>query len=152
MYPKKRVIADADQSLLHWSAVLLRFFQMFIGDQTAAEALTIETVAEHSRQRSPSGDEIEVSLLRKALTKALRTSILATEVSDPVIKALIRLEPSKRAAIVLWRGLSLDFETAGQVLGLDKNRVRNLCNQGLEELRMHLAAWPESPSEFGGTK
>lgn len=57
MYFKRRVIADADHFSLKWAPVLLRFFQLFVGIQSVAETLTIETLAEHIRNSGTTSDE-----------------------------------------------------------------------------------------------
>ena len=135
MFFKKRVIADADPFSSKWAPVVLRFFQLFIGDQSVAEALTIETLAEHVRASGAISDgEAAVPLLRRALLKAVDANTAASQHADPVVRAVTQLEPTRRAVIVLFRGLSLDLVTVGQITGLEKVRVRRLCGEALEEL------------------
>lgn len=136
MFSKKRVITDADYFSSKWAPVVLRFFQLFVGDQPVAEALTIDTLAEHIRASGTVSDsEAVVPLLRRAFRKAQAANSVPAQLSDPVIRAVTQLEPTRRAVIVLFRGLSLDLITVGQITGLDKARVRSLCVDALDELR-----------------
>lgn len=133
MFFKKRVIADADPFSSKWAPVVLRFFQLFIGDQPVAEALTIDTLAEHIRA-SGAGSDAAVPLLRRAFLKGVVTDAAPSQQADPVVRAVTQLEPNKRAVIVLFRGLSLDLTTVGAITGMDIGRVRHLCVDALEEL------------------
>lgn len=143
MFFKKRVIADAEQFSLNWSPVVLRFFQMFIGDQAVAEALTIDTLTEHIHGSATSSNpDVRVSLLRRALRKAAAANVLPGRITDPVLKAVTQLEPGRRAVIVLFRGLSLDLATISQITELDQRQVRSVCIEALEELRTLLAPIP----------
>ena len=136
MFSKKRVIADAGLFSSKWAPVVLRFFQLFIGNQAVAEALTIDTLAEHIRASTIESDlDATVPLLRRAVLKAARTNTTASQQADPVVRAVTQLEPKKRAVIVLFRGLSLDLVTVGQITGMDNARVRRLCVDALVELR-----------------
>lgn len=140
---KKRVIADAEQFSLNWSPVVLRFFQMFIGDQTVAEALTIDTLIEHVHGSvTSSNNDALVPLLRRALQKAAAANVLPDRITDPVLRAVIQLEPARRAVIVLFRGLSLDLTTISQITGFDQGQVRRFCIEALEELRTLQARIP----------
>ena len=134
MFPKKRVIEDAGHFSSKWAPVVLRFFQLFIGDQPAAEALTIDTLAEYIRAPG-ADDDASVRLLRQAFMKAVAAKTAPGQLADPVVRAVTQLEPNKRAVIVLLRGLSLDLVTVGKITGLDQIRVRRLFVDALEELR-----------------
>jgi hypothetical protein len=139
MFPKKRVIEDAGHFSSKWAPVVLRFFQLFIGDQPAAEALTIDTLAEYIR--APGADDnASVRLLRQAFMKAVAAKTVPSQLADPVVRAVTQLEPNKRAVIVLLRGLSMDLVTVGQITGLDQVRVRRLFVDALEELRWLLGS------------
>lgn len=136
MFSKRRVIVDAARFSSKWAPILLRFFTLFIGNQPAAEALTIDTLAEHIRAvGTTSGSEDTVRLLRRALLKAVATDATPSQLSDPFVRALSQLEPTKRAMLVLFRGLSLDLATVGQITRLEKVQVRRLCFDALKELR-----------------
>jgi DNA-directed RNA polymerase specialized sigma24 family protein len=136
MFFKERVIADAEHFSSKWAPVVLRFFQLFIGDQPVAEALAIDTLAEHIRASGAISDsEAAVPLLHRAFLKAVATNTAASQFADPIVRAVTQLEPTRRAVIVLFRGLSLDLVTIGKITGLDKVRVRRLCVEALEELR-----------------
>lgn len=135
MSSKKRVIADAGHFSSKWAPDVLRFFQLFIGDQPVAEALTIDTLIEHFRASGACLDsEAAVPLLRRALLKAIDANTASSQHADPVIRAVTQLEPNKRAVIILFRGLSLDLATVGQITGLDRVHVRRLCFEALQEL------------------
>lgn len=133
MFFKKRVIADADPFSSKWAPVVLRFFQLYIGDEPVAEALTIDTLAEHIRASSADTDAA-VPLLRRAYLKAVATDAAPSQQADPVVRAVTQLKPNKRAVIVLFRGLSLDVVTVGAITGLNIGQVRHLCVDALEEL------------------
>ena len=136
MFSKKRVIADADYFSSKWAPVVLRFFQLFTGDQSAAESLTIDTLAEYIRARGViSDEEAVVPLLRRAFMKARATNAAATQLADPVVRAVTQLEPTKRAVVVLFRALSLDMATVGKITGLGEIQVRRTCIDALEEFR-----------------
>lgn len=139
MLSKKRVSAHADQSVSSWAPIVLRFFQMFIGDQAQAERLAIETLTEFEGSVATSEKDPRVALLRVALRKAATETGLPERISDPVVKALAQLEPKKRTAIVLLRGLSLDVATIGQMMGIGQIEVRSLCMSAMEQLRTLLA-------------
>lgn len=151
MFFKKRVIADAEQFSLNSAPTVLRFFQMFVGDQAAAEALTIDTLAEHIHGSGTSSNpDARIPLLRRALQKAVAAHVLPSRITDPVIRAVTQLEPRRRAVIVLFRGLSLDMATIGEITGLDQGQLRRLCFDALEELRTLLnpARPAVPPSQF----
>ncbi len=134
MFPKKRLIEDAGHFSSKWAPVVIRFFQLFIGDQPAAEALTIDTLAEYIRAPG-ADDEASVRLLRHVFMKAMAAKTAHGQIADPVVRAVTQLEPNKRAVIVLLHGLSLDLVTVGKITGLDQARVRRLFVDALEELR-----------------
>ena len=48
MFGKSSITAaDADSFSTKWGPLVLRFFQLFVGDQALAESLTMDTLAEH---------------------------------------------------------------------------------------------------------
>lgn len=136
MFSTKRTIADATHFSSKWAPVVLRFCQLFIGDQAIAEAVTIETLAEHIRASGANSERAAaVPLLRRAFLKAVAIDAAPSQLEGPVVRAVTRLEASRRAVIVLLRGLSLDFVTVGQITGSDEDRVKRLCVDALVELR-----------------
>lgn len=150
---KKRVIADAGYFSSKWAPVVLRFFQLFVGNQAMAEALAIDTLTEHFRESgaAPDGD-ITVPLLRRALAKASANPV-TFQSSDPLVRAVTQVEPTRRAVIVLFRGLSLELNTVAQIIGLDSDRIRGVAAAALEELHQRLSMpqgnglhEPEDPS------
>ena len=107
---KKRVIANADHFVSKWAPVVLRFFQLFVGDPALAEALTTETFVEHIRNLGVTDDyETAVLLMRQALANGVSAVKPGAQSNDRLVNALLALEPTQRAAIVLFRGLSLDL-------------------------------------------
>jgi hypothetical protein len=140
MFMKKRVIADADHFSLKWSPVLLRFFQLFVGNQSVAEALTIETLAEHIRTTGTKvDDQTVVLLLRRAAVNGIAAQPGPTCTEDPLVKALTQLAPMERAAVVLLRGLSLGVEQTSEILKVLPSETRRLFVVGLSELNRLLS-------------
>lgn len=139
MFSKKRVIADASHFSSKWAPVVLRFFQLFVGNQSIAEALAIDTLTEHVRESgaAPEGD-VTVPLLRRALAKASANPV-TIQSSDPLVRAVTQVEPTRRAVIVLFRGLSLELNTVAQITGLDRDRTRRVAAAALEELHQRLS-------------
>src|SRR5690242_15594903 len=114
---RSHIAAEAEPFAAEWAPKLLRLFHLYIGDHVAAEALTIETMSEHSNSRlrrrvSP------IELLQAALAKAAKTTVAATS-EEPVVRAVSSLPPDQRAAIVLFRGLMLDVETVAIIMRHD---------------------------------
>lgn len=160
MFTKKRVIADAGHFSSEWAPVVLRFFQLFVGDQPTAEALTIDTLAEHVRYSAVDSEgDVVVPLLRRALTKGVASGPLKSQSTDPLVLAITRIEPMRRAVIVLFRGLSLDLDVVAKITGQDRHRVRRSCAEALEELHQRLTSAPPTlrpttsrPSDIRGAK
>ncbi|MDT8068967.1 MAG: hypothetical protein ROO76_12460 [Terriglobia bacterium] len=141
MFTKKRVIADAGHFSSEWAPVVLRFFQLFVGDQATAEALTIDTLAEHVRNSGVDSDgDVVVPLLRRALTKGVASAPLNPRSTDPLVLAITRVEPMRRAVIVLFRGLSLDLDVVAKITGQDRIHARRTCAEALEELHQRLSS------------
>lgn len=142
MFSQKRVIADAGYFSSRWAPVVLRFFQLYVGDQPTAEALTIDTLAEHVRLSDDAlPNAIVVRLLRRALAKAISVNTSNTQSADPLVSAIIQVEPMRRATIVLFRGLSLDLDIVAKIIGQDRTRTRRICIDALEELHRRLSSF-----------
>lgn len=139
---RNRVIANADYFVSKWAPVVLRFFQLFVGDPALAEALTTETFVEHIRNLGVTDDyETAVLLMRQALANGVSTvKPGAQSLDDRLVKALLALEPTQRAAIVLFRGLSLDLRTVAEITGIDSRHLRRVLVDALNELHRRLRA------------
>lgn len=140
MFTKRRVVADADHFALKWAPVLLRFFQLFVSDQSMAEKLTLDTLAEHVRTSGTSIDDRTVVLLfRRALVKGRAAPTTPVPADDHLLRALRHLERDARAAVVLSRGLSFGMEATAEVLGLRSSQARRLFAHALYELHLLLS-------------
>ena len=145
MFTKKRVIADAGHFSSEWAPVVLRFFQLFVGDEPTAEALTIDTLAEHVRNSGVNSDgDVVVPLLRRALAKGVASGAPKSQSTDPLVLAITQIEPMRRAVIVLFRGLSMDLDVVAKITGQDKHRARRSCAEALEELHQRLSSAPST--------
>ena len=134
MFTKRRVTADADHFSLKWAPVLLRFFQLFVGNQSVAETLTIDTLAEYVRTASTRiDDQTGVLLLRRAVMNGIIAPSDPT-CTDPLVRATTQLGPMERAAVVLHRGLSFGIEKTAEILKVHPSEGRRLCVSGLSEL------------------
>jgi hypothetical protein len=143
MLTNRRDFAGAGSFSLKWAPVVLRFFQLFVGDQPTAEVLTIDTLADHAHHSGPGSEsEVAIPLLRRALAKALATKPLSTQSADPLVRAVTQLEPMRRAAIVLHRGLSLDIDVVARITGRDRDGTRRICVEALKELHLRLSSGP----------
>lgn len=141
MFSKKRVIADAGHFTSKWAPVVLRFFQLFVGDQPTAEALTIDTLAEHLQLSGVNLDgKIAVPLLRRALAKGVASNPVNPQSADRLVLAITQVEPMRRAVIVLFRGLSLDLDTVAKITGQDRNGVKRTCAEALDKLHQRLSS------------
>lgn len=140
MFTKRRVIADADHFSFKWSPVLLRFFQLFVGSQSVAETLIIDTLAEHIRATGTKvDDQTVVSLMRRALANGIAAQPGPTCTKDQLIRALTQLGHMQRAAVVLVRGLSLSVERTSEILKVPPSETRRLFVVGLSELNRLLS-------------
>lgn len=140
MFTKRRVTADADHFSWKWSPVLLRFFQLFVGNQSVAETLTIDTLAEHVRTSSTRiDDQTVVLLLRRAVMNGIIAPSDPTCTKDPLVRATTQLGPMERAAVILHRGLSLGIEKTAEILKVHPSEARRLCVSGLSELNRLLS-------------
>jgi DNA-directed RNA polymerase specialized sigma24 family protein len=141
MFGKKSVIADTDPFSSKWAPLVLRFFQLFVGDQALAESLTIDTLAEHVRESSALlNDDSDLALLRRAVEKAIASRGAAINTPDQVLRAITSLPTTQRTVVALFRGLSLDLRTVAQVVGLPPEDVRQICLDAFSELHRLLSA------------
>jgi hypothetical protein len=91
---------------LDWAPRLLRFFQLLIGDQAAAERLTIETLVEGAALGSVRlSIGMPVALVRCALKKAAAAPEQSVPIEDKLVRAVSSLPHSQRVVLVLFRGL-----------------------------------------------
>lgn len=128
MFGKRQVPTNTEAFSSKWAPVVLRFFQLFVGDQALAESLAIDTLAEHMPKRAPTVDKEEgVVLLRRALKNGTTAVDGATKSTDPVVQAVTSLPARQRAIVVLFRGLSLDLPTVAKVVGLDPADAKRIC-------------------------
>lgn len=139
MFGKTRVAANVESFSSKWAPVVLRFFQLFVGDQALAESLAIDTLAEHVRERAPAtSEDEEIALLCRALKNGVTAVGTATRLADPVVQAITSLPARQRAIVVLFRGLSLDLSTVAKVVGLDRADVKRICLEAFCELHRRL--------------
>jgi hypothetical protein len=136
-----RIAANAEPLLSKWAPVVLRFFQLFVGDQALAESLAIDTLAEHLRERAPVPENDErVALLRRALKNGLTAASASTKLTDPILQAVTSLPARPRAVVILFRGLSLDLSTVAKVVGMDRVDVKRICLDALCDLHLQLSS------------
>jgi len=70
MQSQSRVPADAIPLSSEWAPRLLRLFNLYNGDNSLAESLTIDTLVEYSACGRQLSKDASVELLRSALAKA----------------------------------------------------------------------------------
>lgn len=141
MFGKRRVAANVESFSSKWAPVVLRFFQLFVGDQALAESLAIDTLAEHVRERAPALDKDEgTGLLRRALKNGTTAVGASSKLADPVVQAVTSLPTRQRAIVVLFRGLSLDLSAVAKVVGLDPADAKRICLDAFCELHRHLSS------------
>jgi DNA-directed RNA polymerase specialized sigma24 family protein len=109
----------------------LRFFQLFVGDEATAELLTIETMVEEAHDLVLDVNALPLGLLRRALKKAERASDLRNTPEDRIVRGIAALPPAQRAALILFRGLSLDLVAVANVTKRDVSEVKRLCTDAL---------------------
>ena len=148
MFSKRRVAANAESFSSKWAPVVLRFFQLFVGDYALAESLAIDTLAEHMRDRTPAlGTDEGIVLLRRALKNGVTAVGVATKLTDPVVQAVTSLPPRQRAIVILFRGLSLDLPTVANVVGLERADVKRTCFDAFCELHRRLSSGVTNTAE-----
>ena len=141
MFGKRPVAANAESFSSKWAPVVLRFFQLFVGDYVLAESLAIDTLAEHMRDRAPVfGTDEGIVLLRRALKNGVTAVGLATTLTDPVVQAVTSLPPRQRAIVILFCGLSLDLPTVANVVDLERADVKRTCLDAFCELHRRLSS------------
>lgn len=139
---------------------------LILGDRDEALDVTQETFAracerwaQVSVMENPEGwlyrvaVNLSLSKRRRAARRVLRRAPdrpePAAESTDPALaKALVRLSPAQRAAVVLRFYLDLSIETTAEALGNRPGTVRALTSQGIGRLRADLGAgWLEEDDE-----
>jgi DNA-directed RNA polymerase specialized sigma24 family protein len=141
MFGKRRVAANAESFSSKWAPVILRFFQLFVGDYELAESLAIDTLTEHMRDRAAVlGTDEGITLLRRALKNGVTAVGAATKLTDPVVQAVTSLPARQRAIVILFRGLSLDLPTVANVVDLERADVKRICLDALCEIHRHLSS------------
>jgi len=112
---------------------VLRFFHLFVGEQSLAESLAIDTIAEHI---CAFGEKQNcVQLLRRTVAKGIGVAVVSNRAPDPLVRAVTALEPSRRAVVVLFCGLSLDLGTVARITGLSEKQVSGKFAVALVELQ-----------------
>lgn len=141
MFGKRSIIAaDADSFSTKWAPLILRFFQLFLGDQALAESLTMDTLAEHVR-KSPAllNYDSDLALLHRAVEKAIACQGAAIKPADHVLRAITSLPPTQRTVVALCRGVSLDLRTVSHVVGLPPEDVKQIWLDAFFELHRVLS-------------
>lgn len=141
MFGKRSITAaDADSYSTKWGPLVLRFFQLFLGDQALAESLTTDTLAEHVRKSSVLLTyDSDLELLRRAVEKAIASHAAAIKPADDVLRAITSLPTTQRTVVTLHRGLSLDLRTVARVVGMHLTEVRQIWIDAFFELHRVLS-------------
>lgn len=142
-------IAGTSSSVSAWPIVLLRFFQLFVGDQSHAESLATETFAEHIQGQVATLDQVQfgIELLRRATRNGAKAIPTITESSDRVVKAISGLSATPRAIIILSRCLSLDIVTVSKIVDLNLADTKRLWLEAFLEVHKRLSSEVFDPND-----
>jgi hypothetical protein len=111
MYSSQRSASSEAPQCYDWAPQLLRFFQLLIGDQTAAERLTIDTVVEGAALAGVRlANGMSSALVHCAVMKASSATESTAPLEDKLVRAVKSLPFSQRLVVVLFRGLGLPLE------------------------------------------
>ena len=112
----KEPAVDAGSPTLEWAPRLLRFFQLFVGDQAMAEALTLQVLEESRLIGRSRTEKVPIGLLRRAALRAGQAPEPSTIARDQIIRAVTALPHSERMVIALFRGTNLSLEEVAMVV------------------------------------
>ncbi len=115
-----------------WDARLLRFFCLFVGNQTLAESLTIEVLAEASRldQKHLAGG-MSVAMIHRAIDRAIEAPEPKTLPGDAIVQAVRSLPIAQRTVVVLFSGLGLGLNEVAEIIGSSPSETNRMCADGL---------------------
>ena len=133
----------SSEALLHsdWAPRLLRFFQLFLGEQAAAEQHTIETLVEGA---ALGGVRLSIgmpaALVRSAGEKAGVAPEPGATPQDDLVRAVRSLPLSQKTVVLLFRGLGLSLEEVAAISSISVRQARRLCADGLLAIHRSLAS------------
>jgi hypothetical protein len=140
MYSSQRSASSEAPQSYDWAPQLLRFFQLLIGDQTAAERLTIDTVVEGAALAGVRlANGMSSALVHCAVMKASSATESTAPLEDKLVRAVKSLPFSQRLVVVLFRGLGLPLEEVATLAGISVRQARRLCADGLVAIHDSLA-------------
>jgi DNA-directed RNA polymerase specialized sigma24 family protein len=115
-----------------------------LGDEQQAEETIQAAFGRLFQQGNAPVGRFRLEALRGVLLYVRRSHVVLSLVADPdpLIQQLTRLGMAQRSAIVLVDVLGLDYEEAGQVLGVSKKQAGRLVAQGRLALRPQLSHAP----------
>lgn len=140
MCPLKHSAVERTAEYLEFAPKLLRFFYLFLGEQVAAESLTLETLTACPDFRGSRIGGMPLSLLECALTSATGTPDPDTVLADCVVRALRSLPRSQRAVVVLFRGLGLGLDEVSVLMDMSLADAKRTCAEGLVAVHRFLTA------------
>ena len=137
----KRSATNLPRVHSYWAPRLLRFFCLYVGNQTLAESLTIEELTEGEclRDRRSAGG-LPVALIRRAINLAVQAPEASTLLDDPVVQAVNSLPLARRVVIALFRGLGLSLAEVADVTDSSLAETKRVCADGLLAIHRFLTA------------
>lgn len=144
MYASNSAPVDAASLATLWSPRLVRFYFLLCANQSVAESLTIETLAEMVRSQRTTAHP--VALARLALTKA--AAVRTTRMDDArIARAVASLPPSQRYPVALVRGMGLSIDEVAQTTRTSVSESKRLFADGLREFHRLLFSEQEMKLE-----
>ena len=132
----------SSEALLYsdWAPRLLRFFQLVVGEQAAAEQLTIETLVEGAALGGVSlSIGMPAALVRSAVERTGAAPGPRVAPQDGLVRAVQSLPPSQRVVVVLFRALGLPLEEVAAISSISVRQARRLCADGLLAIHRSLS-------------
>lgn len=139
MFRSKRSADEPAVARTELAPKLLRFFYLVVGDQAAAESLTIEALAqcaELNDKRTAAG--LPVSLLQYGIRKASGAPDTSTVPADPIVRAFMALPRPQRVMVVLVCSLKLSVDETAAVTRASRSEIKTLCAEGIRTIHREL--------------
>lgn len=132
-------LAKATAAYTCWGPMVLRFCELFLGDDRMAEQATTEVFVRFFRSGCVAeANGTPVALLSCAFLVASQSSPANAECSESLEAAALRLDPMARAVFILHGVMSVQLPWVAAILGLSPEETTVLWARALCGIRERL--------------
>jgi hypothetical protein len=126
--------AGSVERIRHWATTVLRFCELFLGDRSLAEEVTIDTFGQSPSVATNIPEGKPVQLLRDAFTRC-RTRRARLTTQDALHSSILRLAEVDRAIFILHAALSIPTPWVAAIVGASHGETNRRWAEALFQLR-----------------